>query len=82
MSAQEMSGIETAEARVKANSQLNASSKERSTPEDEVFKAIEDSFGGFKGFDDIDGAITSLEEKYSEEAGEQELDEPMCKIKQ
>ena len=82
MSVQEMSGIETAEARVKANSQLNASSKERSTPEDGVFKAIEDSFGGFNGFDGIDGAIASLEERYSEEAGEQELDEPMCKIKQ
>ena len=76
MTIQEMVGIETDEARVKANEQLNPSGNSRSVSEDELFKALEDAFGGFEGMDD---ALAGLEETYGEALGEAELNEPMCK---
>lgn len=76
MTAQEMAGIETDEARVKANEQLNPSGNSRSVSENELFKALEDAFGGFEGMDD---ALAGLEEAYGEALGEAELNEPMCK---
>jgi hypothetical protein len=76
MTVQEMVGIETDEARVKANEQLNPSGNSRSVSEDELFKALEDTFGGFEGMDD---ALAGLEEAYGEALGEAELNEPMCK---
>lgn len=76
MTIQEMVGIETDEARVKANEQLNPSGNSRSVSESELFNALEDSFGGFEGMDD---ALASLEEAYGEALGEAELNEPMCK---
>lgn len=76
MTTQEMAGIETDEARVKANEQLNPSGNSRSVSENELFKALEDAFGGFEGMDD---ALAGLEEAYGEALGEAELNEPMCK---
>lgn len=76
MTIQEMAGIETDEARVKANEQLNPSGNSRSVSENELFKALEDAFGGFEGMDD---ALAGLEEAYGEALGEAELNEPMCK---
>ena len=76
MTIQEMAGIETDEARVKANEQLNPSVNSRSVSENEPFKALEDAFGGFEGMDD---APAGLEEAYGEALGEAELNEPMCK---
>jgi hypothetical protein len=76
MTIQEMAGIETDEARVKANEQLNPSGNSRSVSENELFKALEDGFGGFEGMDD---ALAGLEETYGEALGEAELNEPMCK---
>lgn len=76
MTAPEMAGIETDEARVKANEQLNPSGNSRSVSENELFKSLEDAFGGFEGMDD---ALAGLEEAYGEALGEAELNEPMCK---
>lgn len=75
MTTQEMAGIETDEARVKANEQLNPSGNSRSVSENELFSP-EDAFGGFEGMDD---ALAGLEEAYGEALGEAELNEPMCK---
>lgn len=76
MTIQEMAGIEIDEARIKANEQLNPSGNSRSVSENELFKALEDAFGGFEGMDD---ALAGLEEAYGEALGEAELNEPMCK---
>lgn len=76
MTIQEMVDIETDEARVKANEQLNPSGNSRSVSESELFNTLEDSFGGFEGMDD---ALAGLEEAYGEALGEAELNEPMCK---
>lgn len=76
MTIQEMAGIETDEARVKANEQLNPSGNSMAVSENELFKALEDTFGGFEGMDDT---LAGLEEAYGETLGEAELNEPMCK---
>lgn len=76
MTIQEMAGVETDEARVKANASLNPSSNAQGGFDGELFKALEDAFGGFEGMDD---ALAGLEQDYSEAVGQAQLDEPMCK---
>ena len=76
MTIQEMAGVETNEARVKANASLNPSNNAQGGFDGELFQALEDAFGGFEGMDD---ALAGLEQDYSEAAGQAQLDEPMCK---
>lgn len=76
MTIQEMVGVETDEARVKANASLNPSNNAQGGFNGELFQALEDTFGGFEG---MDNALTGLEqEDYSEAAGQAQLKEPMC----
>lgn len=76
MTIQEMAGVETDEARVKANASLNPSNNAQSGFDGELSQALEDDFGGFEGMDD---AIAGLEQDYSEAVGQAQLDKPMCK---
>ena len=76
MTIQEMAGVETDEARVKANASLNPSNNAQGGFDGELFQALEDAFGGFEGMDD---ALAGLEQDYGEAAGQAQLDKPMCK---
>lgn len=78
MSIHEMEGIETDEAKVKANANVGNTAQ---SIDDEAFQFIEtdDSFRGFEGmdFDALDQGLAQAE-TYSEEDGQSELKEPLC----
>lgn len=77
MSVQEMSNVKTDSSRIEENSNINSSSS-NSTIED-LFNTMEEEFNGFNGIDDF---LSDMEEQdYSEEDGESELNERLCKGK-
>lgn len=75
MTIQEMAGVETDEARVKANASLNPSNNAQGGFDGGLSQAPEDDFDGFKGRGE---ALGSLEQDYSEADGEATLEEPLC----
>lgn len=77
MTAQEMVGIETDEARIKANAALNPSSNSESLYSPEAERASDDDFGEFTGMD-IDSSVADMEELYSEAGGAAQLDNELC----
>ena len=79
MSIHEMEGIETDEAKVKANANIGNTAQ---SLDDDAFQSLEtdDFFKGFEGmdFDALDQGLAQAE-TYSEEDGQSELKEPLCK---
>jgi hypothetical protein len=87
MTALEMADVETDKARIEANAALNPSSSSNSSSNSEslpnfeigIKKASDDDFGGFTGGMNMESALTSMEEKYSEAGGQAQLKDELCK---